>query len=176
MQTRAALRAKYPTCECNVVLLQIGCTIAVHTGPCVGHGRDAAVENSTLSLPRQLSREGAHGSEKLSEEGGIVSNDGGSSPQVKRSPDECRGFFLFFSLDFTMHDHRRRHGSCCRQVQVYSTRRSRCVSTSLHTVGSHFDLVHDVLIHNAVHIGEAARCPRCEGGHLPKMARSCAPQ
>ena len=32
-QTRAALRAKYPTCECNVVLLQIGCTIAVHTGP-----------------------------------------------------------------------------------------------------------------------------------------------
>ena len=27
------LRAKYPTCECNVVLLQIGCTIAVHTGP-----------------------------------------------------------------------------------------------------------------------------------------------
>ena len=30
---RAALRAKYPTCECNVVLLQIGCTIAVHTGP-----------------------------------------------------------------------------------------------------------------------------------------------
>ena len=33
MQTRAALRAKYPTCECNVVLLQIGCTIAVHTGP-----------------------------------------------------------------------------------------------------------------------------------------------
>ena len=29
----AALRAKYPTCECNVVLLQIGCTIAVHTGP-----------------------------------------------------------------------------------------------------------------------------------------------
>ena len=33
MQTRAALRAKYPACECNVVLLQIGCTIAVHTGP-----------------------------------------------------------------------------------------------------------------------------------------------
>ena len=35
MQTRAAPRAKYPTCECNVVLLQIGCTIAVHTGPCL---------------------------------------------------------------------------------------------------------------------------------------------
>lgn len=33
MQTRAALRAKYPTSECEVGLLQIGCTIAVHTGP-----------------------------------------------------------------------------------------------------------------------------------------------
>ena len=33
MQTRAALRAKYPTCKCEVGLLQIGCTIAVHTGP-----------------------------------------------------------------------------------------------------------------------------------------------
>ena len=33
VDARAALRAKYPTCECNVVLLQIGCTIAVHTGP-----------------------------------------------------------------------------------------------------------------------------------------------
>ena len=33
MQTRAALRAKYPACKCEVGLLQIGCTIAVHTGP-----------------------------------------------------------------------------------------------------------------------------------------------
>ena len=33
MQTRAALRAKYPTSKCEVGLLQIGCTIAVHTGP-----------------------------------------------------------------------------------------------------------------------------------------------
>ena len=33
MQTRAALRAKYPTSKCAVGLLQIGCTIAVHTGP-----------------------------------------------------------------------------------------------------------------------------------------------
>lgn len=33
MQTRAALRAKYPASECEVELLQIGCTIAVHTGP-----------------------------------------------------------------------------------------------------------------------------------------------
>ena len=33
MQTRAALRANYPACECEVGLLQIGCTIAVHTGP-----------------------------------------------------------------------------------------------------------------------------------------------
>lgn len=33
MQTRAALRAKYPAAQCEVGLLQIGCTIAVHTGP-----------------------------------------------------------------------------------------------------------------------------------------------
>ena len=33
MQTRAALRAKYPASTCEVELLQIGCTIAVHTGP-----------------------------------------------------------------------------------------------------------------------------------------------
>lgn len=33
MQTRSALRAKYPASECEVGLLQIGCTIAVHTGP-----------------------------------------------------------------------------------------------------------------------------------------------
>lgn len=33
MQTRAALRAKYPNSECEVGCLQIGCTIAVHTGP-----------------------------------------------------------------------------------------------------------------------------------------------
>ena len=33
MQTRAALRAKYPASKCEVGLLQIGCTIAVHTGP-----------------------------------------------------------------------------------------------------------------------------------------------
>ena len=33
MQTRAALRAKYPASTCDVELLQIGCTIAVHTGP-----------------------------------------------------------------------------------------------------------------------------------------------
>lgn len=33
MQTRAALRAKYPAAQCEVNLLQIGCTIAVHTGP-----------------------------------------------------------------------------------------------------------------------------------------------
>ena len=33
MQTRAALRAKYPASVCDVELLQIGCTIAVHTGP-----------------------------------------------------------------------------------------------------------------------------------------------
>ena len=29
MQTRAALRAKYPAAQCEVGLLQIGCTIAV---------------------------------------------------------------------------------------------------------------------------------------------------
>ena len=29
----AALRAKYPGAQCEVGLLQIGCTIAVHTGP-----------------------------------------------------------------------------------------------------------------------------------------------
>ena len=33
LQTRAALRAKYPAAACEVGLLQIGCTIAVHTGP-----------------------------------------------------------------------------------------------------------------------------------------------
>lgn len=33
MQVRAALRAKYPASACEVGLLQIGCTIAVHTGP-----------------------------------------------------------------------------------------------------------------------------------------------
>lgn len=33
LQTRAALRAKYPASACEVGLLQIGCTIAVHTGP-----------------------------------------------------------------------------------------------------------------------------------------------
>ncbi len=33
MQLRAALRAKYPASECDVELLQIGATIAVHTGP-----------------------------------------------------------------------------------------------------------------------------------------------
>ncbi len=33
MQTRAALRAKYPGCTCDVEALQIGSTIAVHTGP-----------------------------------------------------------------------------------------------------------------------------------------------
>ena len=33
MQLRAALRAKYPASECDVGLLQIGATIAVHTGP-----------------------------------------------------------------------------------------------------------------------------------------------
>ena len=33
MQTRAALRAKYPTSKCEVGLLQIGCTIAGHSGP-----------------------------------------------------------------------------------------------------------------------------------------------
>ena len=33
MQTRAALRAKYPASQCEVGLLQIGCTFAVHTGP-----------------------------------------------------------------------------------------------------------------------------------------------
>lgn len=33
MQVRAALRAKYPSSRCEVGLLQIGCTIAVHTGP-----------------------------------------------------------------------------------------------------------------------------------------------
>ena len=39
MQPRAALRAKYPAAQCEVGLLQIGCTIAVHTGPyalCMG--------------------------------------------------------------------------------------------------------------------------------------------
>ena len=33
MQVRAALRAKYPASACEVDLVQIGCTIAVHTGP-----------------------------------------------------------------------------------------------------------------------------------------------
>ena len=33
MQTRAALRAKYPASACEVDLVQIGSTIAVHTGP-----------------------------------------------------------------------------------------------------------------------------------------------
>ena len=33
MQIRAALRAKYPASACEVEILQIGCTIAVHTGP-----------------------------------------------------------------------------------------------------------------------------------------------
>lgn len=33
VQTRAALRAKYPAAQCEVGLLQIGSTIAVHTGP-----------------------------------------------------------------------------------------------------------------------------------------------
>ena len=33
LQTRAALRAKYPAAACEVGLLQSGCTIAVHTGP-----------------------------------------------------------------------------------------------------------------------------------------------
>jgi len=33
MQTRAALLARYPGSACEVELLQIGCTIAVHTGP-----------------------------------------------------------------------------------------------------------------------------------------------
>ncbi len=33
MQIRAALRAKYPNSACEVDILQIGCTIAVHTGP-----------------------------------------------------------------------------------------------------------------------------------------------
>ena len=33
MQLRAALRAKYPASECDAELLQIGATIAVHTGP-----------------------------------------------------------------------------------------------------------------------------------------------
>ena len=33
MQARAALRAKYPGSACDVELLQIGATIAVHTGP-----------------------------------------------------------------------------------------------------------------------------------------------
>ena len=33
MQVRAALRAKYPQSECEVGILQIGATIAVHTGP-----------------------------------------------------------------------------------------------------------------------------------------------
>lgn len=33
VQTRAALRAKYPAAACEVGLLQIGSTIAVHTGP-----------------------------------------------------------------------------------------------------------------------------------------------
>ena len=33
MQARAALRAKYPGSACDVGLLQIGATIAVHTGP-----------------------------------------------------------------------------------------------------------------------------------------------
>lgn len=33
LQTRAALRAKYPGSACEVGLLQIGSTIAVHTGP-----------------------------------------------------------------------------------------------------------------------------------------------
>ena len=41
----------------------------------------------------------------------------------------------------------------------------------LHTVGvKHFDLVHDVLIHDAVHIGEGDAVPRCEGGQLAEMA------
>ena len=33
MQLRAALRAKYPASACDAGLLQIGATIAVHTGP-----------------------------------------------------------------------------------------------------------------------------------------------
>ena len=33
MQLRAALRAKYPASACDAELLQIGATIAVHTGP-----------------------------------------------------------------------------------------------------------------------------------------------
>lgn len=33
MQLRAALRARYPGAECEIELLQIGSTIAVHTGP-----------------------------------------------------------------------------------------------------------------------------------------------
>ena len=33
MQVRAALRAKYPQSACDVDILQIGATIAVHTGP-----------------------------------------------------------------------------------------------------------------------------------------------
>ena len=40
----------------------------------------------------------------------------------------------------------------------------------LHTVGvKHLDLVHDVLIHDAVHIGEGDAVPRREGGQLAEM-------
>lgn len=102
MQTRAALRAKYPTCECNVVLLQIGCTIAVHTGPyALGMGVMRRWKNSdSLSrLRRQLPLRGSLTAAKsLSLRGRwhCVSNDGGSSHIVKKKPRRMSGLLFVF--------------------------------------------------------------------------------
>ena len=68
MQTRAALRAKYPTSKCEVGLLQIGCTIAVHTGPyALGMG-----------VMRRWNFKGSkdtHGCEKVHRSGGSIGNN-----------------------------------------------------------------------------------------------------
>ena len=68
MQTRAALRAKYPGAQCEVGLLQIGCTIAVHTGPyALGMG-----------VMRRWNFKGSkdtHGCEKVHRSGGSIGNN-----------------------------------------------------------------------------------------------------
>ena len=68
LQTRAALRAKYPAAACEVGLLQIGCTIAVHTGPyALGMG-----------VMRRWNFKGSkdtHGCEKVHRSGGSIGNN-----------------------------------------------------------------------------------------------------
>ena len=94
MQTRAALRAKYPGAQCEVGLLQIGCTIAVHTGPyALGMGvmrrwKKAGL-TTALPLPEPHKKERYHADFQHPDppEGRVCAAGAGRVPHLRLRPD-----------------------------------------------------------------------------------------